>query len=588
MSTVAGRARWTGNTEARVSGVGDPPRQRNGAPNVVMIVLDDLGFADLGCYGSAIATPSIDSLATEGLRYNNFHVTAVCTGTRACLLTGRNHHAVGMGGGQVDIRGYTNRIPKSAGTVARLLRDAGYNTFAVGKWHLTPLNEDTAAGPFDRWPLGLGFERYYGFLGGATSQWTPSLVCDNNFVEPLRSPEQDYHLTEDLADQAIRLVRNQQLAKPGKPFFLYFATGAAHSPHHVRYEWIEPYRNRFDDGWEVLRQQTFLRQQKLGVVPDDTTLTDRPSWVPPWRELSSDEHRVFARMMEVYAGFITHTDAQIGRILDFLARIDILDNTMVMILSDNGASGDGGPHGRISPGVSDVPSMMKRIDDFGGPHAWNSYAWGWAWAGNTPFKLWKSYTWLGGVRVPLVVRWPTGIPENSRRQVRTQFCHAIDLMPTILDACGVEPPEVLDGVDQQALDGGSICASFGNADHPHLRNTQYFEMMGSRAIYHDGWKATTNHVKDKAEDRQLIEGSHDFDEDRWSLFQLDNDFSEAHDLAEEHPERLRMLIDLWWHEADCNHIIPLMEIGFSGGRIPIEPWVAEAMARNIGLDRLKG
>jgi arylsulfatase A-like enzyme len=502
-------------------------------------------------------------VAAQGLRYNNFHVAAICSATRACLLTGRNHHAVGMGffpDQPMGFPGYSGRIPKTAGTLPRLLRDDGYNTFAVGKWHLTPRFEWTASGPFDRWPLGMGFERYYGFLSGWTNQWSPDLARDNGPIEPPASPEDGYHLTEDLASQAIRFVQDQQQAAPDKPFFLHFAPGAMHDPHQVPEAWIEPYQGRFDEGWEALRQQTFLRQQESGVVPPGTTLPERPPWVAAWGDLSADERRVFARQMEVYAGFLTHTDAQIGRLLDFLARIEVLENTIVMVLSDNGASAEGGPHGVLDQAAPDVASMLSRIDDFGGHRAFNHYAWGWAWAGNTPFKLWKRYSWLGGVRVPLIVRWPAGISAADNGEVRGQFCHAVDLMPTILAAAGVDVPGTLDGVAQQPLDGASILPTFGDAGSPRPRGTQYFETLGSRAIYHDGWKATTDHVDStRPAERELIPGSHDFESDSWSLFCVEEDFAETHDLAEAEPERLRQMIDLWWREADRNQVLPLCE-----------------------------
>jgi arylsulfatase A-like enzyme len=528
-----------------------------------MILLDDLGFAQLGCYGSAVGTPHIDALAERGLRYNNFHVAAICSATRACLLTGRNHHAVGMGffpDQPMVFPGYSGRIPKAAGTLPRLLRDQGYNTFAVGKWHLTPRFEWTASGPFDRWPLGMGFERYYGFLSGWTNQWSPDLACDNGLIDPPAAPDDGYHLTEDLATQAIRFVQDQQQATPDKPFFLYFAPGAMHDPHQVHEAWVEPYRGLFDEGWEALRDQTFLRQQELGVVPRGTTLPARPSWVAAWDELSADERRVVARQMEVYAGFLTHSDAQIGRLLDFLRRIEALEDTIVMVLSDNGASAEGGPHGFLDESATDVASMLSRIDDFGGHRAFNHYAWGWAWAGNTPFRLWKRYAWLGGVRVPLIVHWPAGISADCNGEVRSQFCHAIDLMPTTLAAAGVTAPESLDGVTQQPLDGASILPTLGDDGSPAPRSTQYFETLGSRAIYHDGWKATTDHVDStRPAERALIPGSHDFDSDSWALFRVADDFAEAHDLAAEQPEQLRRMTEFWWHEAGRNQVLPLCE-----------------------------
>ena len=538
------------------------------APNVVMIVLDDLGFAQLGCYGAEIATPNIDLLADEGLRYNSFHVTSLCGPTRASLMTGRNHHAVGMGIGPevpMGFPGYTGRIPKSAGTLPRLLRDAGYSTLAVGKWHLTPRYERNQAGPFEHWPLGLGFERYYGFLGALTDQWTPHLVCDNRFVEPPLSPEEGYHLTEDLASQAIRMVQDQQQAAPGKPFFLYLATAAPHSPHQVPDAWIEPYRGRFDDGWEATRSRTFVRQKKLGVIPPGTIDTGRPSWVAPWEDLPFEERRLYTRMMEVYAGFVTHADAQIGRLMEFLAAMGIADNTLVMFLSDNGASADAGPHGMVRrygqpASRDDIDSMVGRIDDLGGIGVASDYAWGWAWAGNTPFRLWKRYSWLGGVRTPLIVRWPEGIPAGNNGDVRRQFCHAIDLMPTVLEAAGADSPAVVDGVGQQPLHGVSLLSTFREADARMDRTPQYFEMLGSRAIYHEGWKATTDHVGSMLRaERELIEGSDDFESDRWSLYNLEEDFSEANDVAEAYPRRLSRLVELWWYEAGRNQVLPLMD-----------------------------
>ena len=538
------------------------------APNVVMIVLDDLGFAQLGCYGAEIATPNIDLLADDGLRYNSFHVTSLCGPTRASLMTGRNHHSVGMGiGPEVPMvfAGYTGRIPKSAGTLPRLLRDTGYSTLAVGKWHLTPRFERNQAGPFEHWPLGLGFERYYGFLGALTDQWTPHLVCDNRFVEPPLTPEEGYHLTEDLASQAIRLVQDQQQGAPDKPFFLYFATAAPHAPHQVPDTWIEPYRGQFDDGWEATRSRAFQRQKKLGVIPPDTTDTGRPSWVAPWEDLPLRERQLYARMMEVYAGFVTHADAQIGRLMEFLAAMGITDNTLVMFLSDNGASADGGPHGMLGRygqrrGSDDIDSMVGRIDDLGGIGVASQYAWGWAWAGNTPFRLWKRYSWLGGVRTPFIVKWPVGIPAENNGDVCQQFSHAIDLMPTVLEVAGVDSPAVLDGVGQQPLDGESLLSTFREVDARIERTPQYFEMLGSRAIYHEGWKATTDHVGSMlGAERELMEGSDDFESDRWSLYNLEEDFSEAKDVAETYPGRLNHLVELWWYEADRNQVLPLMD-----------------------------
>jgi arylsulfatase len=559
-----------------------PPRPSRapGAPNVLVVVLDDLGFAQLGCFGSDIATPSIDRLAAGGLRYRRFHVTALCSPTRACLLTGRNHHAVGMGfltDIPIGFPGYTGRIPRSAATLARLLRDAGYSTFAVGKWHLTPRWEESASGPFDRWPLGLGFERFYGFLGGDANQYAPELVSDNGFVEPPRTPEQGYHLSEDLADRAIRFVQDQQHATPDRPFFCYLATGAVHAPHQAPASYIDAYRGRFDGGWEAWRRETFERQVRAGVVPAGTTLTERPSWVPDWDALPADRRGLYARMMEVFAGFLTHADAQIGRVLDHLRVTGLLDDTLVIVISDNGASAEGGPTGSLNEHrfvhdrVDDVDDTLARIDDLGGVRAYNHYPWGWAWAGNTPFRLWKRYAWLGGVRTPLVVHWPAAIGAEHAGAVRDQFCHAIDLMPTVLDATGITPPATVDGVDQQPIDGASLRSSFTDGAAPSPRTTQYFEMIGSRSIVHDGWKATTDHIGAQLSvERDAVPGSHDFAGDRWALFRLADDFAEAHDLADAEPARVAALEQLWWHEAGRNQVLPL-EDSMIGRAVAIEP-----------------
>ncbi len=535
-------------------------------PNVVVILLDDLGFAQLGCFGSDIATPNIDRLAAGGLRYNRFHVTALCSPTRASLLTGRNHHAVGVGF-LVDIPfedpGYTAHIPRSAATLPRLLRDDDYSTFVVGKWHLTPMFERSHAGPFTQWPLGVGFENYYGFLQGDTNHWAPNLVRDNHYVDPPRTPDEGYHLTEDMADEAIRTIVDRHQAAPGKPFHLYFATGATHAPHHVAEEWSDAYAGAFDDGWDRWRERTFERQREMGAVPPDTTLTPRPSWVQAWDELDADSRRLFSRMHEVYAGFLTHTDAQIGRVIDSLEELGILDDTIVMVLSDNGASAEGGQLGtfnehRFAQQIAEtVEHNLDFIDDWGGRSTYSHYAWGWAWAGNTPLQLWKRYTWLGGTRTPLVVHWPNGF--EARGEVRDQFCHVVDLMPTILDACGIDPPDHVDGVEQQPIDGASLTATFDDPDAPAPRSTQYFEMLGSRSIVSGEWKATTDHVsKGVADEEALLKGSREFDDDRWSLFRLD-DFSEAHDVAEDHPDVLSELVKLWDREAERNNVLPLAD-----------------------------
>ncbi|KJF23954.1 sulfatase [Rhodococcus sp. AD45-ID] len=538
-----------------------------GSPNVVVIVLDDLGFGQFGCYGSDIETPNIDKLAQGGLRYNRFHVTALCSPTRAALLTGRNHHAVGMGF-LADIPtsdpGYTAKIPQEAATVPRILRDAGWNTMAVGKWHLLPSGERSSAGPYDRWPSGLGFEKYYGFLRGDANHWAPELVRDNSYVDPPSGPEDGYHLTEDLADEAIRMVVNQQESAPGKPFFLYFATGAMHAPHHVERKWADDYAGQFDLGWDRWRQNVFERQVAEGIVPADTILTERPSWVPDWEQLTSDERRLYSRMHEVYAGFLTHTDAQIGRVVDSLEELGILDNTLIFVMSDNGASAEGGVAGtsnehRFTHRIHDnIEESLDQLEDWGGIHGYPHYAWGWAWAGNTPFQLWKRYTWLGGTRVPMIAHWPKGI--SAAGAVRGQFAHVIDVFPTILEACGVTAPDTVGGVAQQSVDGASLLSTFSDASAPDPRTVQYFEMLGSRSIVADGWKATTNHVSMGVMDEELLmEGSRDFDNDRWSLFNLESDFSEANDVADEFPDVVAKLEQLWFAEAERNNVTPIAD-----------------------------
>ena len=575
-------------TETAPSFVGYP-RPPAGSPNVLVVVLDDIGFAQLGCFGSPIETPNIDRLASEGLRYNRFHVTSICSSTRAALLTGRNHHAVGVGMTMetpLGYPGYTGRIPASAATMARVLRDNGYSTLAVGKWHLCPRGEYSASGPMTRWPLGMGFDRYYGFLGAETSQWAPELCRDNTFVDPPRSPDEGYHLSEDLVDEAIRMILDQQQATPSKPFFCYLAFGAAHAPHQVPQEWSDQYRGAFDDGWEGLRLRVFDRQVREGIVPPTTTLTDRPSWIPDWSGLSSDERRLFCRYMEVFAGFVAHMDAQLGRLLDVLDETGARDDTLVMVLSDNGASAEGSQTGTLNEPAAwlgspePVAEALSRIDEIGGHRGFNHYPFGWAWAGNTPLQLWKRYSWLGGVRTPLVVRWPGR--TSGPGDIRYQFCHAVDLYPTVMDAAGLVPPPQVDGVTQQRIDGASIAPTFSDPDAAEARRTQYFEMHGSRGIYHEGWKATTDYVSPMFNERSYITGSHDFDEDHWALFNLDVDFSEAHDLSADHREKVEELVQLWFAEAGRNQVLPLYEgLASLGALHPSEfPQPVEAVYRS--------
>ncbi|MEX2293488.1 MAG: arylsulfatase [Acidimicrobiales bacterium] len=542
-----------------------PTPYRAGAPNVVVVVADDLGFGQLGCFGSDLDTPNIDRLAARGLRYTNFHTTAVCSPTRACLLTGRNHHRVGMGmlpDLPVNYPGYTGQFPAGAGTMAQILLDQGWSTTAIGKWHLVP-RDQRATGPFHMWPTGLGFERYYGFLNGETNQWTPNLVRDQSHIEPPRDPEDGYHLDADLADEAIRQLRDLRLHNPARPFLLWYATASPHAPHQVAPEWSDRYRGRFDDGWDLWRERTFARQKELGVVPDHAELSARPPWVEAWADIDADRRRLYSRMMEVFAGFFSHADHQIGRVLDAIDASGQADNTVVLLISDNGCSAEGGPNGSwnqlrhyINDEEDDLAKELSHYDDLGGFRSSGHYPWGWALAGNTPFQRWKRYTFEGGVRDPLIISWPGHIADPGG--LRDQYCHAVDLLPTVLDLIGVDPPEVLAGVPQMSFDGVSIGATIEDTAAPDPRTAQYFECWGSRGIYVDGWKAVTDHVNQlTANERDAVIGSASFDTDAWMLFDTSKDFTESHDVAAEHPEKLAELIERWHAEAERNQVLPI-------------------------------
>ncbi len=540
-----------------------PPFCR-GAPNVLVIVLDDLGFAHLGSYGSDLATPNVDRLAARGLRFTNFHTTAVCSPTRACLLTGRNHHRVGMGmlpDLPTNFPAYSGRIPRSAGTLAQILRTAGYATFCVGKWHLVP-RDQRVTGPYDMWPTGLGFDRYYGFLNGETNQWTPNLVRDTNHVEPPREPTDGYHLDADLADNAIAYLRELRISHPDRPFLLWYASAAPHAPHQAPPEWIDRFRGAFDRGWDAWREATLTRQLDLGIVPAGTELSDRPPWIEAWSAVGAPRRRLYTRMMEVCAAFIAHADHQIGRVLDHLEATGDLDNTIVVFVSDNGTSGEGGPNGTynqlghyISDEPDDIADEIAHIDDLGGFHSSGHYPWGWALAGNTPFRRWKRYTFEGGIRDPFIISAP-GVTDAGA--TRDQYCHAIDVLPTVLDLCGLAPPDELDGVAQMSIDGVSLATVVSDATAPDVHTSQYSECWGSRAMYHDGWKAVTNHVNQlTAAEREQIPGSHDFATDTWALYDTRRDPTESHDLAADEPERVADLVARWFAAAERNQVFPL-------------------------------
>jgi arylsulfatase len=538
------------------------PKPPAGAPNVVVVLLDDVGFGAAGTFGGLIPTPALDALASRGLRYNRFHTTAMCSPTRASLLTGRNPHAVGWGVvGELSTPydGYVGMLPKSAASVAEILRQHGYATSAWGKWHNTPVWESSFNGPFDHWPTGQGFERFYGFLGGETDQYEPALV-DN--TAPARRPDTPgYHLTEDLADHAIAWMQQQKSVAPDKPFFVYFAPGGTHAPLQVPRPWIDRFRGRFDQGWDKVREQIFARQKALGVVPASAVLTPRPPELPAWDSLSADERKVAARLMETYAGFLAHTDAQAGRLVASLERMGQFDNTLFLyVVGDNGASGEGGLHGHFHEidsfnGVAeDAATNAARLDQIGGPASLPHYASPWAWAMDTPFQWMKQVaSHLGGTRNPMVISWPARI--RAPGGMRSQFSYVSDLMPTILEAARIPVPKQVNGVAQQPLDGQSLLYTFNTPDAPERRRTQYFEMIGNRAIYHDGWMAATRpaHMPWNV----MARGPSALGTEQWELYHLDHDFTQAHDLAAQHPHRLRQLQQLFWREASANQVLPL-------------------------------
>ena len=534
-----------------------------GSPNIVVVLLDDVGFAQFGCYGSDIRTPTFDALAAAGLRYSNFHTTALCSPTRAALLTGRNHHTVGMGR-VAEIAsgfpGYNAEMSHNDGMISEILVRNGYSTFAVGKWHLTPSHEAQMGAPRWRWPLGRGFERFYGFLGGETDQYHPDLVYDNHEVDPPKTPNEGYHLTQDMADKAITFMNDARAAHQTKPFFLWFAPGACHAPHQAPKPFIDAYRDQFNQGWDTWREEVFARQLTAGLMPAGTTLSERPHWVPAWDSLSADERRLYSRMMEVYAGFLTHTDAQVGRLVEHVKSLGEFDNTIFIVMSDNGASAEGGPKGSYNEVFffnfvpENLEENLKRIDLLGTPEAHNHYPWGWAWAGNTPFKRWKRETHEGGVTDPLIVHWPQGIKQSGG--VRHQYTHAVDLMPTLLELLQIAPPAEIAGVPQSPIEGVSFAHTLNQPDVATKHLTQYFEMMGSRALYHDGWKAVVFHpIMGFAYDGS--DASLPFDRDEWELYNIDKDRAEIHNLAETHPEKLQEMIALWWREAEAHRVLPL-------------------------------
>ena len=552
----------------------EPPRAPGGAPNVLFFVLDDVGFGQLSSFGGLVNTPNLDRLAANGLRYTNMHTTALCSPSRGCILTGRNHHSLGLASiteTSTGYPGYNGILPFDKGMLSEMLVQQGYNTFCVGKWHLTPPEHGTAAGPYERWPLGRGFERYYGFLGGDTNQWYPELTYDNHAVEQPSQPEDGYHLNIDLANKAIQFIQDAHVNAPDKPFFLYYSTGAGHAPHHVPKEWADKYKGQFDMGWDEYRRIVHQRQLDLGVIPPGTALSDHDPDVPVWDTLSEDEKRLYARMMEVYAGFVEHTDYHFGRILAFLEEIGEMDNTLIVLISDNGASAEGGPRGSVNEMFffnnvqEELEENLKALETLGGVDYFNHYAWGWTNAGNTPFRRWKRETYRGGSTDPCIVHWPAGI--QAKGELRSHYAHIIDLVPTVLEAAGLEAPHAIRGVTQAPIEGVSFAHTFNQPEQPTHHHTQYFEMFGHRAIYHDGWRAVCpwpgrsfteaaqkNRRFGTPIDSQVLM---DIETHDWELYHIDEDYSETHNLGETHRDKLIEMIGRWWAEAGKYQVLPI-------------------------------
>ncbi|MBM3647318.1 MAG: arylsulfatase [Alphaproteobacteria bacterium] len=529
------------------------PQRPKGAPNILVILFDDVGFSDFGCYGSPIATPTIDALAGRGLRYTGFHTTAMCSTTRAALLTGRNHHSVGVGclaNFDSGFPGYRGKIAREAGTVAEMLRPHGYRNYMLGKWHVMPLTETGGTGPFDGWPLGRGFDRFYGFLDAETDQYAPELVRDNTPVDPPGTFATGYHLTADLTDQAIRYLADHVADNAEAPWLMWFAPGACHAPHQAPFNLIAKYDAMFADGWDSERERRLARQIEMGVVPEGTRLPPRNDYVRPWAEVSESERRLYTRLQAAYAAMLDHADQNLARLIGFLEKAGQLDDTLILVLSDNGASQEGGPLGMVNAmGPYNLrrellDEKIARVDDIGGPDTHSNFPLGWAMASNTPLRRYKQNTHGGGIRDPLVVAWGKGIAATG--ELRHQFCHACDVAPTLLEIVGVAPPATVNGVAQMPLEGTSFAGSLADPAAPSKAKPQYFEMFGHRGLVQDGWKAVCFHPP-----------GNNFDHDKWELFHLDRDFNEVDDLAEREPARLKAMIDEWWRQAEASRVLPL-------------------------------
>jgi len=550
------------------------PKARKGAPNVLMLVWDDLGYATMDVFGGPVETPNMRRIAERGVKFSNFHTTALCSPTRSSLLTGRNATSNGMATiaeFSSGFPGISTRIPFENGFISEVLAREGYNTYCVGKWHLTPGEETNMAAFKGRWPLGRGFERFYGFLGGESNSWYPDLVHDNHPIDAPATPEEGYHLSGDLADKAIEFIGDARQVDPDKPFFMYLAPQAGHAPHHAPKEWIERYHGRFDQGYEEIREEILRRQIELGLLPEGTELSpinphgepgrtgpDGQPWplldtVRPWASLSDDERRLFCRMAEVFAGYISHADHELGRVLDFLEESGELDNTLVVVVSDNGASGEGGPNGsfnewRFFNGVADsTDETLPHLEELGSPESYNHYNTGWAWAFDTPFPYWKRWAgYEGGVADMCLVSWPAGI--EPRQAPAGQYIHAVDVAPTIYELLGIEPPETINGFTQSPIEGESFAAAISDPEAPE-KMTQFYTMLGQRSIYHQGWLASALHPP--------LSGWGGFDKDEWELFNLAEDRAQSRNLAGQYPEKLEQMKSLWFYHAGICHGLPL-------------------------------
>ena len=544
------------------------PKAPKDAPNILVILYDDTGIAAWSPYGGAINMPTMQKLADRGLTYTQWHTTALCSPTRSCFLTGRNHHLNGCScitEGSQGFPGWSGRLPAECMTIGQMLQENGFSTFWVGKDHNVPEPDIAPGANRSEWPVQKGFDRYYGFLGGETNQWYPDLMEDNKFIDQPYAPEEGYHLSRDLVDQALQMIRDQKASNPSKPWYMWLCPGANHAPHHAPKDYIDKYKGKFDAGYEAYREWVLLRMIEKGFMPKGTKLTpinpipedmaNPGDAVRPWETLNADEKKLFSRMAEVYAGFSEYTDAQIGRLLDYLEKSGQLDNTLIFYCSDNGASGEGSPSGSVNENKffnnypDELAENLKYIDVLGGPETYNHYPTGWAVAFSTPFQMFKRYSeYSGGTCCPMVISWPKGI--KAKGEIRHQYHHATDIVPTILDAVGIEMPKTFRGVEQWPLSGVSMRYSFeAKPDAPTQKKRQYYAMLGTRGIWENGWKAAAIHAP--------LTGKGHFDDDRWELYNVDEDRSESTDLAKQHPEKVDALIKAWFEEAEKNRVLPL-------------------------------